>query len=67
MMHGSWKTSAAGVAALIGGIQAIVMALASDPIDWNDFGTAVGVVAAGVVGLLARDNKVSSEEAGAKP
>ena len=64
----SWKTSAAGIAAILVALGGAVQVLfdgnpATNP-DWN---VTVAAVLAGVGLMTARDNKVTSESAGAKP
>jgi len=64
-MKTSWKTTAGGVLALLGA----AMQLMPDDLvgqalkPWAGFVSALG---AGIVGLSARDNGVSSEDAGVK-
>lgn len=57
----SWKTTTAGLAAIVAAGGAAVAAYPD--INWALTGPAI---AAGVGLLLARDNDVTSEEAGAK-
>lgn len=58
----SWKTTLAGVAAIL---TAVGMGVDTYPdIDWAVTGTAI---AAGLGLIFARDNGVTSEQAGAKP
>lgn len=63
----SWKTTAAGIAAIIA---AIALAIAShfdgDPTTVADWTAAITALTAGVGLMLARDNDKSSEQAGAK-
>jgi len=64
----SWKTTLAGVAAIIAAIAlAIAHQFDADANTAADWGTVAAAVAAGVGLLFARDNGVSSEDAGIKP
>jgi hypothetical protein len=56
----SWKTSLGAILAAIG------MGLKHNPqtAAWSDVVQTIGIV---LIGASARDNNVSSEEAGAKP
>lgn len=60
----SWKTSLGGLAAIFTGIGAIAAGISAG--DWSVIGTAGPAVLAGIALLFARDNNVTSEEAGAK-
>ena len=67
MFKGSWRTTAMGVLAILGAFIGAATAL----LDGNDatkvdYPTLAAAVAAGWGLIQARDNKVSSEEAGAK-
>lgn len=63
----SWKTTASAVAALVTLIGAIIGQLTDGNPETNpDWNVAIPVLFAGLTGLFARDNKVSSESAGAK-
>ena len=61
----SWKTTLSGVAVILGAVATAIKAGLA-----GDYATALGALATGVpagVGLIAaRDNSVSSEQAGAK-
>lgn len=62
----SWKTAAAGAAAIIIAIASLVQAqFDGDPNTVPNFEVAFSAVMAGLVGLFARDNDVTSEQAGA--
>ena len=66
-MKGSWKTSSAGIALIVAAIAtAVAHQFDSDPNTIADWTTVIGLVIGGVGALFARDNDVSSEEAGAK-
>jgi hypothetical protein len=63
----SWRTTTAGIAAIVVAIGTAVGALFdADPLTLPDWGAVAAAVMAGLGLLAARDNKVSSEQAGAK-
>ena len=63
----SWRTTTAGIAAIVVAVGTAVCALFdADPLTLPDWGAVAAAVMAGVGLLAARDNKVSSEQAGAK-
>jgi len=63
----SWKTTTAGIAAIVVAIGTAVGALFdADPLTLPDWGAVAAAVMAGIGLLAARDNKVNSEQAGAK-
>ncbi len=57
----SWKTTAAGAVAALGGF----LVLFDDP-RIHQLGIFLGLAGAALVGVCARDHNVSSETAGAK-
>ena len=64
----SWKTTLAGIAAIIAAIAlAIAHQFDADANTIAEWGGVAAAVAAGVGLILARDNDVSSEDAGIKP
>lgn len=66
-MNGSWKTSAAGIGAVLVAVGSALTAMFdNDPATLPDWGAVVAAVIAGIGLLFARDNNVSSEAAGAK-
>lgn len=66
-MKKSWKTTTAGVAAIVIAILSVVQAqFDGDPATVPNYEAALAAVMAGLVGLFARDNDVSSEQAGVK-
>lgn len=69
-MKGSWKTSAAGTAGVIGSVGVLLVNVAAylkgGAVDWSQVGIATSALAASIGSLFARDNNVTSEEAGAK-
>jgi hypothetical protein len=63
----SWKTSAAGIAAIVAALATAVGALFdADPLTMPDWGAVAAAVMAGIGLIAARDNGVTSEQAGAK-
>jgi hypothetical protein len=63
----SWRTTTAGIAAIVAAVGTAVGALFdADPLTLPDWGAVAAAVMAGIGLLSARDNKVSSEQAGAK-
>lgn len=68
MLKGSWRTNILGILTILGAILGYVKAAVdSDPStvpDWSQ--TALGITAGWGL-LIARDNKVTSEEVGATP
>lgn len=66
-MNGSWKTSAAGIGAILVAVGSALTAMFdADPATIPDWGAVVAAVIAGIGLLAARDNNVSSEAVGAK-
>ena len=66
-MKKSWKTTAAGVGAILTALGAILTAyFDGDPATTPDYAALVAAMIAGIGLLAARDNNVSSEDAGAK-
>lgn len=74
MFRGSWKSTTAGIVALIAAVAgALALILDNDPLtnpDWNELIARVlqiiAEISVGVGLLFTRDDKVTSEEAGAK-
>jgi hypothetical protein len=63
----SWRTTTAGIAAIVAALATAAVALFdADPLTTPDWGAVGAAFLAGVGLLAARDNKVSSEQAGAK-
>ena len=61
-MTKSWQTSLGGILAAIGtGLQAC-----KDPTWAATVGQILGAIGIAIIGLCARDNNVTSEQAGAK-
>jgi len=62
----SWKTTLAGILTILSALSAPIKAIIdSDPATVADWGLAVPVIM-GAIGLIfARDNNVTSEQAGA--
>jgi uncharacterized membrane protein YhiD involved in acid resistance len=66
-VNGSWKTSAAGIGAILVAVGSALTAMFdADPATIPDWGAVVAAVIAGIGLLAARDNNVSSEAAGAR-
>jgi hypothetical protein len=65
-MKGSWKTTMVGILTLVGAIVTGAIALLdSDPTTVVDLTTIIQAIT-GLGLMVARDNKVTSEQAGAK-
>ncbi len=63
----SWRTSLAGLLSAIAmSIPTIQAAIDGNPATVPDWSIVVGAVGLAVVAFFARDNKVTSEQAGAK-
>jgi uncharacterized membrane protein YhiD involved in acid resistance len=66
-MKKSWKTSAAGIGAILVALgSALSATFDADPVTVPDWGALVAAIIAGVGLLAARDNDKSSEEVGAR-
>jgi hypothetical protein len=60
----SWRTTVSGIAAILAAVAGVAAAVANGaPVDWT---SALAAIMAGIGLITARDNKVSSEAAGAK-
>jgi len=63
----SWKTSGAGIGAILVAVGSALTAVTDgNPATVPDWGSVIAAVMAGLGLLFARDNNVSSEEAGIK-
>ena len=63
----SWKTTVAGILTmLVPTLNAVAAFIDNDPATVPDWGLAIATIAAGLGLLFARDNNVSSEDAGIK-
>lgn len=66
-MKKSWKTSTAGIAAIVVAVASCVQALFDgDPMTVPNYEVAIAAVISGLGLLFARDNDKSSETVGAK-
>lgn len=62
----SWKTTAAGIIALVVLLLTTAGTILSDGFGAVDWGTLVPAVMAAIAALFARDNDTTSEAAGAR-
>ena len=66
----SWKTSAGGIGAMLIGLgmlgNVIKNFLTGEPVSMEQVVIAIAAISAGFTGIFARDNDVTSEEAGAR-
>ena len=66
----SWKTSAGGIGAILIGLgmlgNVIKNFLTGEPVSMEQVVIAIAAISAGFTGIFARDNDVTSEEAGAR-
>lgn len=60
------KSSAGGLALILGAIGGLLTAYANDSLNVETIGLAITALVAGYNGLVARDADVSSEKSGAK-
>lgn len=66
MLKGSFRTNGAGIGAIVIAIGGIITGLTDSDPKTPDWTASIAAIIAGVGLLAARDNKVSSEEVGAK-
>jgi hypothetical protein len=67
MKTASWRTTVTGILAILAAVATVVKAeIDGDPTTLPDYGTAAAAILAGIGLLAARDNKVTSEQAGAQ-
>jgi len=65
-MGASWRTTTAGIGAILIAVgSALGAQFDNDPATVADWGAVIAAVIAGIGLLFARDNKVTSEQAGA--
>lgn len=64
----SWKTTTCGILAILAASinMVLIPILDADPATVADFGTFIGIAVPAIGLLFARDNNVTSEQAGAK-
>lgn len=63
----SWKTTAAGIGAILVAVGGAMSAMFdADPATVPDWGAVIAAIIAGIGLITARDNNVSSEQAGVK-
>ncbi len=63
----SWKTTLAGVAAILTAVgSALTAIIDNDPTTVMDVGATVAAIMAGIGLILARDNSKTSEDVGAR-
>ena len=66
-MKGSWKTTTAGIATIIASVATALSAmLDNDPATIPNWTAVIATATTGFGLLFARDNKVTSEQVGAK-
>jgi len=66
MFKGSWKTTSAGITAIVGGLIGIYFAVKRGAFDEGVATACLGSILTGVGLLFARDNDKSSEDVGMK-
>jgi hypothetical protein len=68
MLKGSWRTTVFGIGTILAAAWQFIGApiLDGDPETTMNIGLFLPIASAGFIGLFSRDNKVSSEDAGAK-
>ena len=64
MLGASWKTTGSGSAAIVAGLTLLLNELNGDGLSMPELIEVVGFIASGLVGLFARDKKVSSQQEG---
>lgn len=62
---GSWKTTSAGIAAIVGGLVALYFAYKNGNLNEATVTTTVTAILGGLGLIFARDNDKSSEDVGA--
>lgn len=65
-MFTSPKTTCAGIAIILSAIGGLFASYSAGHLDAGVVSAAVSTILAGIVGLFARDNNVTSEQANAK-
>lgn len=68
MKTASWRTTVTGILAILAAVATVMKAeMDGDPLTVPDWGAAVAATLAGIGLIAARDNGVTSEQAGATP
>ena len=65
-MNASWKTTASGVASILAGLGILAECAASGNWDTTKITAAFAAISTGIGLLFARDNDVTSRQAGAE-
>jgi len=66
-MNASWRTTIAGIAAIVAALSGVLVALLdNNPATNPDWTATIAAITAGIGLIAARDNGVTSEAAGAK-
>jgi hypothetical protein len=63
---GSWKTTSAGIAAVLGGLVTLYFSYKAGTLNEGSITAAVTAILGGLGLIFARDNDKSSEDVGAK-
>jgi hypothetical protein len=66
VMGKSWKTTSAGILAIAGGVTRMVLSVMHHAVTEEAVMTSLTAVMTGIGLIFARDNDVTSEQAGAK-
>lgn len=62
----SWKTTVAGIGMILGALGAAMKLIGAGNYDVDQLTVLAGTIAGGIGLICARDNNVTSEQAGAK-
>lgn len=55
----NWKTTLTGLGAIAGGASALFSALSKGNVDFNTVSMDLGIIVAGIMGLVAKDHNVT--------